>query len=139
MDIARWLSLRNWCVRLAGSPHRFHWHPGILYRQRSATGAGDEPPIVVVTASGPLVVYGTGGELSAIPDQQSASGAPRQIDAPPAGEGVVLRGPARRASADDTGWTLDLPHPGEQVAELQMANPVHLAFTTRTPDGRARS
>lgn len=110
-----------------------------LYRQRSATGAGDEPPIVVVTASGPLVVYGSGGELSAIPDQQSASGAPRQIDALLAGEGVVLRGPARRASADESGWTLGLPHPDEQVAELQMASPVHLAFTTRTPDGRTRS
>jgi len=106
---------------------------------RQGRGASAEPPVIVHTATGPFIVYASGSELSAIPDRRRAQGAPSRIDAVAAGDGVVLQ---RRRQQGDTaadGWTLALPHPEESITSLEMAGPVHLRFTTVTPDGRARS
>ncbi len=98
-----------------------------------------EPPVITYTGATPLVVYGTGNAVSAIPDRTGKPANPRQIHAIPSGDGVVLRAAPSSDPPGTTGWTLGLPHPGEQIETLHAASPTHLAFTTLTPDGPARS
>jgi len=106
---------------------------------RQGRGASAEPPVIVHTAAGPFIVYASGGELSAIPDRRRAQGAPSRIGAVAAGDGVILQRSRQQGDTAANGWTLALPHPDESIASLEMAGPVHLHFTTVTPDGRARS
>lgn len=110
-----------------------------LHRQATSTRGSVEPPVITYTGATPLVVYGTGNAVSAIPDRTGKPANPRQIHAIPSGDGVVLRAAPSSDPPGTTGWTLGLPHPGEQIETLHAASPTHLAFTTLTPDGRARS
>jgi type IV pilus assembly protein PilY1 len=86
-----------------------------------------------------LIVYASGGELTAIPDRPTVQGAPSRIGAVAAGNGVILRRDRQQGDTAANGWTLALPHPDESMTSLELAGPVHLSFTTLTPDGRARS
>jgi len=106
---------------------------------RQGRSAGTEAPVILHTATGPFIVYASGGGLSAIPDRRSASGTPSRIDAVAAGNGVILRRNPQQGDTAANGWTLALPHPDESVSSLELAGPVHLSFTTVTPDGHARS
>lgn len=109
-----------------------------LHRQRSA-GDRAEAPVVVRTGIGTLVVYGTGNELTAIPDRPGARGSPGRIDALPKDKGVVLRAARSDANPSDDGWTLTLPHADERIDTLYTASPVHVGFTTVAADGLQRS
>lgn len=109
-----------------------------LHRQRSA-GDRVEAPVVVRSGIGMLVVYGTGNELTAIPDRPGARGSPGRIDAMPKGNGMVLRAARADANPSDDGWTLALPHAGERIDTLYSASPVHVGFTTVAADGLQRS
>jgi len=113
--------------------------PTCMHRQRASAGDAAEAPLVVQTGTAPLVVYGAGNELSAIPDRTGAPRAPASIQALPSGDGVVLRSAQVRAGAAADGWTLMLPRPGERVDALYRASPVHLGFTTVDTDGQRRS
>jgi len=108
-----------------------------LHRQGRSVSA--EPPVILHTTSGPFIVYASGSELSALPDQRSVKGAPSRIDAAATGDGVILRQNQQQGDTAVNGWTLALPHPDESISSLELASPVHLSFTTATPDGRARS
>jgi len=108
-----------------------------LHRQGRSVSA--EPPVILHTASGPFIVYASGGELSAVPDQRSVHGAPSRISAVAADNGVILRRNQQQGDTVANGWTLALPHPDESISNLELAGPVHLIFTTVTADGRARS
>lgn len=112
--------------------------PTCLHRQTTSTRGSVEPPVITYAGLTPLIVYGTGTTISAIPDG-TGKPAPRQIRTIPNGNGVVLRAAPSSDPPGTTGWTLALPHPGEQVEALHAASPAHLAFTTLAPDGRARS
>ncbi len=108
-----------------------------MHRQHGVAGSRVEAPIVVHTDAAPLVVYGSSQELSAIPDSGSSHGAPARIAPQYEQDGVLLR---REAGASTTsGWTLSLPFAGERINSLYRASPVHLGFTTVSPDGQQRS
>lgn len=109
-----------------------------LHRQSGKQGYRAEPPVVVKAGIGLLVTFGTGNQLSAIPDRPGSRGVPTPVQASLAGDGVILRA-AQGRDASENGWTLPLPHPGEQIETLYHASPVHLGFTTLTPDGQQRS
>lgn len=109
-----------------------------MHRQRGIAGDSTDAPVVVQTGTTPLIVYGTGNEVSAIPDRPGTSHAPASIDAMAKGDGVVLRSTQPNAAAE-IGWTLTLPRPGERVDTLYSASPVHLGFTTVDRDGTRRS
>ncbi|WP_265921372.1 pilus assembly protein [Cupriavidus nantongensis] len=113
-----------------------------LYRmQVSAQPAREEAPVLLGSPSAPVVVYGAGNELAAVPDDlatRSASArAPRQVTAQAADNGHILR--ATPGGAQDMGWRLTLPHAGEQLVEIETVFPGYLLFVTRTPDGAQRS
>lgn len=110
-----------------------------LHRQTASRRGSVEPPVITYTGATPLIVYGTGNAVSAIPDHTEKPANPRQIRAIPSGNGVVLRAVPSSDPPGTTGWTLALPHPGEQIETLDAASPAHLSFTTLAPDGRARS
>lgn len=110
-----------------------------LYRQASATGSSVEPPVITYPGATPLIAYGTGNAVSVVPDTPGRPVDPRHVTAMTAGEGVILRASAPSSYPGTSGWTLSLPHPGEQVDRLYAASPVHLGFTTLMPDGSARS
>lgn len=110
-----------------------------LYRQSGAAGDNVEAPLVVPAGAGPLVIYGTGPALVAVPDRPGARGTPSAVSAVPSGDGVVLRTAQPTADPLSNGWTLTLPHPGERIESLDPASPVHLGFTTVAPDGQYRS
>ncbi|WP_262389548.1 pilus assembly protein [Cupriavidus campinensis] len=110
-----------------------------LHRQSASTRGSVEPPLITYTGAAPLIVYGTGDAISAIPDRTGKPANPRPIHAIASGNGVVLRAAPSSDPPGTTGWTLALPHPGEQIETLHAASPAHLAFTTLAPDGRARS
>ncbi|GJG96632.1 hypothetical protein CBA19C6_19105 [Cupriavidus pauculus] len=112
--------------------------PACLHRQRSAVDRA-EAPIVVRSGIGTLVVYGTGNELTAIPDRPGARGSPGRIDAMPKGNGVVLRAARADANPSDDSGTLALPHAGERIDTLYGATAVHVGFTTVAADGLQRS
>ncbi|WP_227459066.1 pilus assembly protein PilY [Cupriavidus pauculus] len=109
-----------------------------MHRHQAPAPGQAEAPVVIQTGTGPLVVFGSGGELSAIPDRPGR-GMPAQVDALAHGDGVVLRTHQAGAATSENGWTLRLPHEGERIETLQGPTPVHLSFTTVTPDGRQRS
>lgn len=109
-----------------------------MHRQRGIAGDNTDAPVVVQTGTTPLIVYGTGNEVSAIPDSPGSSQAPASIAALAKGEGVVLRS-AQPDAASANGWTLTLPRPGERVDTLYSASPVHLGFTTVDQAGTRRS
>ncbi|MBP0629966.1 pilus assembly protein PilY [Cupriavidus sp. AcVe19-1a] len=102
----------------------------------------DEAPVLLGSPTAPVVVYGRGNGLSAVPDpaQGSTPGAvPAQIAIQASDGGYILRAPAANADAAPyAGWQLTLPHPGEQVEQLESVFPGHLMFVTRTPDGVRR-
>lgn len=113
-----------------------------LYRmQASAQPAREEAPVLLGSPTAPVVIYGAGNELAAVPDGPATRTAPartpRQVAAQAADNGHILRGPP--GGADDTGWRLTLPHAGEQLVEIQPVFPGYLLFVTRTPDGAQRS
>lgn len=112
--------------------------PTCMHRHEDVSGGEAESPIVIQTGTGPLVVYGAGNSLSAIPDVPGRT-APTPINALPSGDGFVLRAAQASATPSRNGWTLVLPHPGEQIDTLQSASAVHLGFTTIAPDGQRRS
>ena len=108
-----------------------------MHRQQGVAGRSAEAPIVVHTDAAPLVVYGSSQELSAIPDARASQGAPARIAPQYKRDGVVLR---RETGAISTsGWTLSLPFAGERIDTLYRASPVHVGFTTVSPDGQQRS
>lgn len=113
--------------------------PTCMHRQRATAGDNTEAPVVVQTGAAPLVVYGTGNELSAIPDRPGVPRAPASIQALPTGDGFVLRSDQAGAAASADGWTLTLPRPGERLDTLHSVSPVHLGFTTVDLDGQRRS
>ncbi|MGY2487042.1 pilus assembly protein PilY [Cupriavidus sp. CP313] len=100
-----------------------------------------EAPVLLGSPTAPVVVYGAGNELAAVPDLSSSRGATAvplvQVAAQAGDGGHILR--AQPAGADDAGWHLTLPHAGEQVVEVQPVFPGYLLFVTRTPDGAQRS
>ncbi len=110
-----------------------------MHRQRRVSGESAEAPVVVQTGHGSLVVFGTGNELSAIPDRARPLGTPVRIESLPKGDGVVLRMERGEADAAANGWTLTLPHTGERIERLYSASPAHLGFTTVDAQGRQRS
>nr|WP_315592602.1 PilC/PilY family type IV pilus protein [uncultured Cupriavidus sp.] len=108
-----------------------------MHRQQGVAGRKVEAPIVVHTDAAPLVVYGSDQQLSAIPDSRGSHGAPARIAPQYERDGVVLR---RQTGASATsGWTLSFPFAGERIDTLYRASPVHLGFTTVSPDGQQRS
>lgn len=113
--------------------------PTCMHRQRATAGDNAEAPVVVQTGAAPLVVYGAGNELSAIPDRPGVQRSPASIQAWPTGDGVVLRPAQVGAHAAADGWTLTLPQPGERIDTLHSVSPVHLGFTTVDADGQRRS
>lgn len=113
--------------------------PVCMHRQRGASGANVEAPVVVQTGHGPLIVYGTGSEVSAIPDRPGVKDAPGRIDIRTQGDGVVLSPAQSGGRPAGQGWTLTLPRPGERVETLYLASPVHLGFTTVDAIGQLRS
>lgn len=113
-----------------------------LYRmQVSAQPAREEAPVLLGSPSAPVVVYGAGNELAAVPDDLATRSAsartPRQVTAQAADNGHILR--ATPGGAQDMGWRLTLPHAGEQLVEIEPVFPGYLLFVTRTPDGAQRS
>lgn len=109
--------------------------------QTSAQPLMPEAPVLLGAPTAPVVVYGTGNELAAVPDLSSTRAATAvplvEVAAQAADGGHILRAPP--AGAGDAGWHLRLPHAGEQVVEVQPVFPGHLLFVTRTPDGAQRS
>ncbi|SPA38034.1 Putative type 4 fimbrial biogenesis Pily1-related protein transmembrane [Cupriavidus taiwanensis] len=113
-----------------------------LYRMRvSAQPAREEAPVLLGSPTAPLVIYGAGNELAAVPDGPATRSAtartPRQVTAEVADNGHILR--ATSGGAQDPGWRLTLPHAGEQLVEIEPVFPGYLLFVTRTPDGAQRS
>ncbi len=113
--------------------------------QVSAQTAREEAPVLLGSPAAPVVIYGAGNELAAVPDDlatRSPTRSPtsrqlRQVATEAAGHGHILR--ATAGGSQDAGWRLTLPHAGEQVVELQPVFPGYLLFVTRTPDGAQRS
>lgn len=91
-----------------------------------------EAPLIIPGSGGPLVAVGGGSEVAVISTQGSP---PLDVRAQRQGDGVLLRSDHQ----NQTGWTLTLPHEGEQFEQWLPAGPTHLGFTTLTPDGRQRS
>ncbi|SPA45085.1 pilus assembly protein PilY [Cupriavidus taiwanensis] len=113
-----------------------------LYRmQVSAQPATEEAPVLLGSPSAPVVIYGAGNELAAVPDSTATRSAtarkPRQVATQAADNGHVLR--AAPGGGPDPGWRLTLPHAGEQLVEIEPVYPGYLLFVTRTPDGAQRS
>lgn len=50
-----------------------------MHRQRGTAGDNTEAPVVVQTGTTPLIIYGTGNELSAIPDRPGIPRVPVSI------------------------------------------------------------
>ncbi|WP_439683236.1 Type IV pilus assembly protein, tip-associated adhesin PilY1 [Cupriavidus oxalaticus] len=103
----------------------------------------DEAPVLLGSPTAPVVVYGGGNGLSVVPDPVQG-GTPGAVPAPIATQasdgGYILRAPPPKADAAPyAGWQLTLPHPGEQVEQLESVFPGHLLFVTRTPDGVRRA
>ncbi|WP_354674702.1 pilus assembly protein [Cupriavidus alkaliphilus] len=113
-----------------------------LYRmQVSAQPAREEAPVLLGSPTAPVVIYGAGNELAAVPDglasRSVTARAPRQVTTQAADNGHILRAPP--GDAQDLGWRLSLPHAGEQLVEIEPVYPGYLLFVTRTPDGAQRS
>lgn len=113
-----------------------------LHRIRaSVQPATEEAPVLLGSPTSPVVIYGAGNELAAVPDDLAARGAtsrtPRQVTTQAADDGHILRTVA--GGAEDGGWRLTLPHAGEQLVDIQPVFPGYLLFVTRTPDGAQRS
>lgn len=93
-----------------------------------------EPPLLVGAVASPLIVFGQGREVVAIPSRPA--GVPARIVAEPADGGFLLRSiPGQRG----TGWHLTLPNAGEQLDTLGEVFPGYLQFTTRAADGFQRA
>ncbi|UDM51273.1 pilus assembly protein PilY [Cupriavidus sp. MP-37] len=109
--------------------------------QASTQPAVEEAPVLLGSATAPVVIYGAGNELAAVPDDLAARSATsrtlRQVATQAADNGHILR--ALAGGAEDVGWRLTLPHAGEQLVEIQPIFPGYLLFVTRTPDGAQRS
>jgi type IV pilus assembly protein PilY1 len=101
----------------------------------------DEAPALLGSAAAPVVVYGAGHELAAVPDlphsRGTTAGGLASIGAQAGAGGHILR--AQSAGANEAGWHLSLPHAGEQVVQIQAVFPGYLLFVTRTPDGTQRA
>ncbi|SOZ35722.1 pilus biosynthesis protein PilY [Cupriavidus neocaledonicus] len=113
-----------------------------LYRMQVATQpAREEAPVLLGSPTAPVVIYGAGNELAAVPDDLATRSAtartPPQVTTHAADHGHVLRAAAGGAQA--LGWRLTLPHAGEQLLEIEPVFPGYLLFVTRTPDGAQRS
>ncbi|MEC3764822.1 pilus assembly protein PilY [Cupriavidus sp. SS-3] len=113
-----------------------------LYRmQVSARPAREEAPVLLGSPTAPVVIYGAGNELAAVPDGAATRSAtartPRQVTAQVADNGHILR--AAPDGTQDPGWRLTLPHAGEQLVQVEPVFPGYLLFVTRTPDGAQRS
>lgn len=100
-----------------------------------------DAPVLLGSSTTPVVVYGAGNALAAVPDLSTSRGARAGALVPVAAQagegGHILR--AQPDGTDDAGWHLTLPHAGEQVVEIQPVFPGYLLFVTRTPDGAQRS
>ncbi|WER45115.1 PilC/PilY family type IV pilus protein [Cupriavidus sp. WKF15] len=97
-----------------------------------------EPPLLTGSSASPLVIYGQGREIAAIPSR--SGGSPTRITAQPADGGFLLRAPpGQHGTAAEAGWHLTLPNPGEQLDALSDAFPGYLHFTTRAADGLQRA
>ncbi|MDQ0141640.1 pilus assembly protein PilY [Cupriavidus necator] len=113
-----------------------------LHRMRSsAQPAREEAPVLLGSPTAPMVVYGAGNDLAAVPGGPATRSAtarpPGRVTAQAADNGHILRAPP--AGTPDFGWHLTLPHAGEQLVEIQPVFPGYLLFVTRTPDGAQRS
>ncbi|PZX29498.1 Putative type 4 fimbrial biogenesis Pily1-related protein transmembrane [Cupriavidus phytorum] len=113
-----------------------------LYRmQVAAQPVREEAPVLLGSPSAPVVIYGAGNELAAVPDElisrSVTARVPRQLTTQAADNGQILR--ATPGGAQDHGWRLTLPHAGEQLVEIEPVFPGYLLFVTRTPDGAQRS
>ncbi|MBB3012215.1 pilus assembly protein PilY [Cupriavidus alkaliphilus] len=112
-----------------------------LYRmQVSAQPAREEAPVLIGSPTAPVVIYGAGNELAAVPDglasRSVTARAPRQVTTQAEDNGHILSAPP--GGAQDLGWRLSLPHAGEQLVEIEPVYPGYLLFVTRTPDGAQR-
>jgi len=113
--------------------------PICMHRHASSSTDTAEPPVVIQTGTGPMVVYSSGSELSAIPDRSGTRREPSRIEAVATGDGVVLQSANPRGLPGDAGWTMRMPRTDKRIDTLHAVSPVHLAFTTVTPDGQQRS
>ncbi|WP_224080524.1 pilus assembly protein [Cupriavidus laharis] len=97
-----------------------------------------EPPLPLGASASPLIVYGQGGEIAAIPSRPG--GALTRIVAEPADGGFLLRAmPGQGSAASQAGWRLTLPNAGEQLDALSEVFPGYLHFTTHAADGSQRA
>lgn len=97
------------------------------------------PPMLLGAPAQPLIVYGAGNELAAIPDRPASPAHPVRIVAYAQDEGFVLRAmPAQDGTNPAAGWHLVLPDASEQVELVDTAAPGYLYVLTRLPDGRQR-
>ncbi|MFC4524092.1 pilus assembly protein PilY [Cupriavidus pinatubonensis] len=93
-----------------------------------------EPPLLVGAVASPLIVFGQGREVVAIPSRPA--GVPARIVAEPADGGFLLRSIPGQGG---NGWHLTLPNAGEQLDTLGEVFPGYLQFTTRAADGFQRA
>lgn len=97
-----------------------------------------EPPLLLGATASPLIVYGQGSEIAALPARPR--GTPAQIVAELADGGFLLRAlPGPRGTDAQSGWSLTLPNAGEQLDTLSDVFPGYLHFTTRAADGLRRA
>ncbi len=113
--------------------------PTCRHRLPVATQADHaEPPLLTGAPAAPLIVYGQGSEIAAIPARPG--GTLSRIVAERAGEGFLLRAlPGQDDTASQAGWHLTLPNTGEQLDALSHVFPGYLHFTTRAADGLQRA